>query len=124
MTDEQQPIKAHDVDKNDPEYQHKVSDVIRRRFDEEKKKSFEREKAKMDEGRKKGPNQPASNVVTPTPPPESPQQVDQRDPEEYVKRKEIVALVNQLNRSFAIIEKHRLKVEKFMVSLKAALSEE
>lgn len=123
MSDEKEPEKAHDVDKNDPNYSLKVSDVIKRRFEEEKKKSFEREKAKMDEGRKKPTpaqiNPPEVQPSTTAQPP-----VDQRDPEEYVKRKEIVALVNQLNRSFAIIEKHRLEVEKFMTALKAALTGE
>jgi hypothetical protein len=124
MAEEQNPEKAHDIDKNDPDYHIKVNEVLQRRFAEEKKKSFEREKAKMEAGRTKAPVLPASvqavkvgtQQVTPTPPvaPPTPAQGEQRDPEEYVKRKDIVALVNNINKSFAIIEEHRIKVEAFM----------
>lgn len=119
MTDSQVPEKAHDIDKNDPNYQIKVSEVLRRRFEEEKKKSFDREKNKMDEGRKKATNSSSTENenLTSTPPTSSDTQ-PQRDPEEYVKRKDIVALVNNINNSFAIIEKHRVKVEEFMLTLK------
>ncbi len=133
MTDEHMPEKAHDIDKNDPDYKIKVHDVLQRRFEEEKKKSYDREKAKMDEGRKKVPTSSHSPVesrslpltdqnipMPPTNPPSN--QVDQRDPDEYVKRKDIVALVNNINKSFAIIEKHRVKVEAFMEALKESLN--
>lgn len=121
MNDSQTPEKAHDIDKNDPNYQIKVSEVLRRRFEEEKKKSFDREKNKMDEGRKKTSNSSSienENLPPTTSPPPSSDTQPQRDPEEYVKRKDIVALVNNINNSFAIIEKHRVKVEEFMLTLK------
>lgn len=130
MADETFPEKAHDIDKNDPEYKIKVSEVIQRRLAEEKKKSYEREKARMEEGRNRPPSVPASvaavrssqsqpvaKPVTPTPPvpPSTPTtQGEQRDPEEFVRRKDVIALVNNINKSFAIIEEHRLKVEAFM----------
>lgn len=118
--------KAHDVDKNDPAYNIKVSDVIKRRLEFEKAKAAEALALKMNGGKKNptSTDQPTvKHDVRPGPastadaPP-----VDNRDPEEVVRRKDIIALVNAINKSFAIIEKHRIKVEKFMEAMKAALN--
>jgi hypothetical protein len=121
----QESEKAHDIDKTDPEYKIKVASAIQKRFAEERLKSQQREKDKREEAlRQKGntkdvaksssvppvSDKAASNVdknVTNS----QPQQVDNRDPEENVKRKDITALVNQLNKSFAVIEAHKKEME-------------
>jgi hypothetical protein len=113
-------IKAHDIPKDDPDYQIKVSEILKKRFDEERKKSIEREKLKMEAGKKK-----ETKVVDPPPSPVSSEvpKLPARDPEEFVKRGEIQALVNQLNKSFSIIEKNRVKSEKFFTELKKLITE-
>ena len=125
MTDENKIEKAHDVDKNDPDYKMKVSDVLQRRFLEEKRKSVEREKEKMDAGRNKTSIEKVKDeiVVTSLVPTPATTPVDTRDPDEVVRRKDISMLVNQLNKSFAIIEKFRIKTEKTLNALKAALND-
>lgn len=117
--------KAHDVDKNDPAYNIKVSDVIKRRLEFEKAKADEALALKMSGGKKTptSTDQPVvKHDVRPGPAPTDAPPVDTRDPEEVVRRKDIIALVNAINKSFAIIEKHRIKVEKFMEAMKAALT--
>ncbi len=120
MTEEE---KAHDIDKNDPAYQIKVSDVIKRRLEAEKHKADEALSAKMNAG-KKVPTDHATVKHDVRPAPVGESTVDNRDPEELVKRKDIIALVNAINKSFSIIEKHRIKVEKFMSAMKNTLNEE
>lgn len=119
--------KAHDVSKTDPDYKIKVNEVLTRRFEEEKRKSVEREKAKMDAGRKKEPAEksnpiPETDNIANNVDKNKPAEI--RDPEEFVKRKDIAALVGQLNNSFAIIEKFRLKTEKILSKLEKAFKEE
>lgn len=128
MADEELPKaeKAHDVPKNDPDYKIKVSEVLTKRFEEEKKKSIEREKEKMNAGRKKEPvvdkvevlpDNSANSVDNNKP-------VERKDPEEFVKRKDIAALVGQLNNSFAIIEKFRIKTEKILSKLEKSFKDD
>jgi hypothetical protein len=50
--------------------------------------------------------------------------VEVKDPEEFVKRKDIAALVGQLNNSFAIIEKFRVKTEKILSKLERSFKDE
>lgn len=120
MTEE----KAHDINKDDPEYQIKVSDVIKRRLEQEKQKVEEAQRVKMS-GNLKSESQPAVKHDVKPAPAGSVQDkpADNRDPEEVVRRKDIIALVSQLNKSFAIIEKNRLKTEKFITGMRALLNE-
>ena len=121
--------KVYSVPKDDPEYDIKVSEVLKKRFAEEKKKSVEREKAKMDAGRNKAsvPVNPANPVRQPT---NSANDIDHnkpvevKDPEEVLRRKDILPLVAQLNNSFAIIEKFRLRTEKILKKIEKSFSDE
>ncbi len=126
MTEEEKVEKAHDISKADPDYKIKVSEVLTRRFEEEKRKSIEREKEKMDAGRKKEsvvdkvnplPENAANNVDKNKP-------IELKDPEEFVKRKDIAALVGQLNNSFTIIEKFRLRTEKILSKIERSFKDE
>lgn len=131
MADEE---KAYDVDKEDPQYKIKMNEIVKKRFEQEKLKSIEREKAKLETDKNRGKilDSKSSNASTSTPSPSNGgNSVDsntpvatERDPEEFVKRKEIVQLVKQINNSFSIIEKHRLKVEKFLTKIQDSFKEE